>query len=125
MSLDGTTILEISLGGPAYTSRQLSVGDVILKVNDTSVTASNVHSLLQGSDVPGSPLMITAGKGGAKVHSVIILRSAFDFVWLILVCTISGSPGQRKDHSDGYGRSQEQSADVHTLGITAGNPFIC
>lgn len=70
-ALSGSTVSEISIGGPAYTSRQLSVGDVILEVDNIQATEANINHLLRGCDVPGSPVMIMAAKGGVQVFDCI------------------------------------------------------
>ena len=70
-ALSGSTVSELSIGGPAYTSRQLSVGDVILEVDNIQATEANINHLLRGCDVPGSPVMIMAAKGGVQVFDCI------------------------------------------------------
>ena len=57
----------IVVGGPAYNSKLLSRGDVILKVNDVAVTQSNIYDLLVGEDIPGSYVDISVAKGGLQV----------------------------------------------------------
>jgi C-terminal processing protease CtpA/Prc len=63
----GTMIDNLVVGGPAYNSRQLHHGDVILKVDGVPVTQTNIHEVMVGSDIPGSPILLTVARGGAKV----------------------------------------------------------
>jgi S1-C subfamily serine protease len=55
------------VGGPAYNSRQLHHGDVIVKVDGIPITASNIHEVMVGDDVPGAPVVVSVARGGPKV----------------------------------------------------------
>ena len=65
----GTMIDNLVVGGPAYNSRQLHRGDVVLKVDGQPVTQTNIHDAMVGSDVPGSPVVVSVARGGPKVPS--------------------------------------------------------
>ena len=65
--LNGTTVLDTVIGGPGYNSRQLAAKDVILKIDGVPVTAANINSVMTGTDIPGSPVMLTVAKGGFEV----------------------------------------------------------
>ena len=62
LTLKGATIAGIIIGGPAFMSGQLSIGDVIVMVDRRVVTSDNLHDLLVGSDEPGSTVTITVIK---------------------------------------------------------------
>jgi S1-C subfamily serine protease len=64
--LSGTTIDNIVVGGPAYNSKLLARGDVILKVNNVPANSTNIYDLLIGDDRPGSTAVIHVSKGGLK-----------------------------------------------------------
>ena len=66
----GTMIDNLVVGGPAYNSRQLHHGDIILKVDGIPVTQANIHEVLVGHDMPGSPVVLSVVRGGAKVRAV-------------------------------------------------------
>ena len=63
----GTTVDNLVVGGPAYNSRQLHRGDVIVKVNGNAITQANIHDIMVGDDMPGAPVVVTVARGGAKV----------------------------------------------------------
>jgi C-terminal processing protease CtpA/Prc len=64
--LSGTTIDNLVVGGPAYNSKQLARGDVILQVNNIPATKANIYELLVGDDRPGSTVVINVSKGGLQ-----------------------------------------------------------
>ncbi len=66
--LSGTTIDNIVVGGPAFNSKQLARGDVILQVNGIPATPANIYDLLVGDDRPGSTVVISVSKGGLQVR---------------------------------------------------------
>ena len=47
----GTTVDDLILGGPAYNSKKLAQGDVIIKVDSVEATEENINDLLIGKDV--------------------------------------------------------------------------
>ena len=49
--LHGTTVDDLILGGPAYNSKKLAQGDVIIKVDSVEATEENINDLLIGKDV--------------------------------------------------------------------------
>ena len=66
----GTMIDNLVVGGPAYNSRQLHHGDIILQVDGIPVTQTNIHDVMVGKDMPGSPVVLSVARGGAKVRLV-------------------------------------------------------
>ena len=66
--LSGTTIVDTVPGGPGFNSRQLVPGDVILKIDGVSVTASNISTALIGNDITGTPVVLSVAKGGLEVY---------------------------------------------------------
>jgi hypothetical protein len=52
------------LGGPAWKSKLLKIGDEIVKVNGIRADRANIHELLIGDDVPGSSVSITLKTDG-------------------------------------------------------------
>ena len=64
----GTMIDNLVVGGPAYNSRQLHHGDIILKVDGIPVNQNNIHEIMVGNDSPGSPMVVSVARGGPKVH---------------------------------------------------------
>lgn len=67
--IHGTTIENTVMGGPAYNSKQIDRGDVILKIDGKTATSDNVKDLLVGKDVPGSNVTIMIAKGSSQVNS--------------------------------------------------------
>ena len=66
--IHGTTIETTVMGGPAYNSKQIDPGDVILRVDGENATADNIKDLLVGEDLPGSSVTIALAKGGPQVY---------------------------------------------------------
>lgn len=62
LSMKGSTIAGLIVGGPSFLCGQLNVGDIIVQVDGTPVTTDNLHQLLLGDDQPGSSVTITAMK---------------------------------------------------------------
>lgn len=64
------------VGGPAYNSRHLDKGDVVVEIDGNAVTSDNLSQLLVGCDVAGSAVTITVKKGGktGAKKSVTLLR---------------------------------------------------
>jgi hypothetical protein len=65
--IHGTTIEATVMGGPAYNSKQIDPGDVILRVDGENATADNIKELLVGEDLPGSSVTVALAKGGPQV----------------------------------------------------------
>jgi S1-C subfamily serine protease len=57
--LKGSVIESIVIGGPAFNSSMLEVGDVILGVDGSKVTEENIVSTLIGDDRPESNVILT------------------------------------------------------------------
>lgn len=51
--LKNCTIDKLVIGGPAWKSRALKIGDEIVKVDGTPVSSASIHDLLIGDDNPG------------------------------------------------------------------------
>ena len=66
----GTMVDNLVVGGPAYNSRQLHHGDVIVKVDGIPITAANIHEVMVGDDIPGAPVVVSVARGGAKVFPI-------------------------------------------------------
>jgi hypothetical protein len=62
--LNCCTIDRLVLGGPAWKSKLLKIGDEIVKVNGIRADRANIHELLIGDDVPGSSVSITLKSDG-------------------------------------------------------------
>ena len=73
--LNGRTINNLAEGGPAYKSKQLDKGDVILRVDGHDVTLESCPDALVGNDVPGSSVTLTVQKGSGpdEVHGIVCL----------------------------------------------------
>jgi C-terminal processing protease CtpA/Prc len=54
--LKNCTIDKLVLGGPAWKSKALKIGDEIVKVDGTAVSSASIHDLLIGDDKPGTLL---------------------------------------------------------------------
>ena len=66
--INGTTVDNLLVGGPAYSCMKLAQGDVILKVDSVEATEANIVELLVGNDLPGTPMEIVVAKGGIQVY---------------------------------------------------------
>ncbi len=62
ITLDGNCIRSLDPGGPAYTSKRLHVGDIILEVDGKKATENNICQLMLGNDKPGHPVLLTVAK---------------------------------------------------------------
>jgi len=65
--LNGATINNMVEAGPAFNSKQLDKGDVILKVDGEEVTLDSCPDALIGNDMPGSCLTVTVQKGSGPL----------------------------------------------------------
>ena len=72
--LNGATIDNTVVGGPAFNSKKISHGDVILKVNQESINDHNAIDIIVGDDIPGSVVQLTIAKGGRNVLSFVICK---------------------------------------------------
>jgi S1-C subfamily serine protease len=69
--MNGTTVDNVVVGGPADNSKQLARGDVILSIDGNEVRNENVLLAMKGNDVPGSSVDISIARGGLNVTSPI------------------------------------------------------
>jgi hypothetical protein len=67
LTLNGVEVIQTIIGGPAYTSRQIGKGDILLSVDGEPVTDQTVGNKLVGTDRPGDPVVVKVGKGGKTV----------------------------------------------------------
>jgi len=67
LELEGLTIDEVVIGGPAYASAELECGDVITRVDGEEVTADTVRPALVGCDVLGSAVTLTVISAAKQV----------------------------------------------------------
>jgi hypothetical protein len=75
--LNGLTISEVIVGGPAFNCRQLLVGDKILKVDGIAVdglTGEAIHAVLEGAHMPGSEILLTVYRQEEEVEETMLLR---------------------------------------------------
>jgi C-terminal processing protease CtpA/Prc len=72
----GTMVDNLVVGGPAFNSRQLQHGDIIVKVDGTPVTQANIHEMMVGNDIPGTPVLVSVTRGGPKVTAAAPPRPA-------------------------------------------------
>lgn len=54
------------VGGPAYNTKALKKGDVILEVDATPVDVERLHQALIGCDLPGSTVTLRVRKAGTR-----------------------------------------------------------
>ena len=74
--LNGMTIDNMIIGGPAYNSRVLDKGDVICKIDQMPVSLEELPHALLGSDVPGSSVVLTVRKISGRTLDVGLKRMA-------------------------------------------------
>ncbi len=67
MVLTGASVTKVTDGGPAQNSKQIAVGDVILKVDDNFVEDETIINILSANAVPGSTVKLCIAKGGPNV----------------------------------------------------------
>ncbi len=63
---------KVTEGGPAHTSQQIAIGDVILKVNGNFVKDETIIDILSANAVPGSTVQLYIAKGGPNVMYLFI-----------------------------------------------------
>jgi S1-C subfamily serine protease len=66
--MNGSTIDNVVVGGPAHNCSKLFRGDVIVKVDGNAVNDDNILEILVGDDVPGSAVQLGVAKGGKNVR---------------------------------------------------------
>jgi C-terminal processing protease CtpA/Prc len=69
--VNGTTVDNTVVGGPAFNSKQFCHGDVILAVNGVPATNDNLLDLLIGSDIPGTSVEIRVAKGHMQARKLV------------------------------------------------------
>jgi len=74
------TVENIVTGGPAYNSREFSVGDRIVAVDGVPVDSKSVYACMRGSDVVGSPVEVRVAKNGQAnaITSIKLTRADAD-----------------------------------------------
>ena len=77
--INGVTVDNTIVGSPAFNCKQITRGDVILRVDGIDATADNIIDLLVGSDIAGSSVEISLARGGAQV-SMQRLHSKFRLI---------------------------------------------
>jgi S1-C subfamily serine protease len=86
--MNGTMVDNTVVGGPAYNSKQLVHGDVILEVDGREAKNENIFELLIGCDIPGSTVDVKLAKGGSKVISAFLaqpIQSLLIILFMMLV----------------------------------------
>jgi C-terminal processing protease CtpA/Prc len=80
--VDGLTIDNMVIGGPAHNSGQLDRGDLIVAVDFKSVSEDNLQDLLVGQDIPSSSVTLTVIKSGSTTvtRDVVLTRMAIDSI---------------------------------------------
>ena len=80
--VDGLTIDNMVIGGPAHNSGQLDRGDLIAAVDFQPVSEETLQDLLVGQDVPSSSVTLTVIKAGSKTvtRDVVLTRMAVDAI---------------------------------------------
>jgi len=74
LMLSSTVVENLLIGSPALSSRQISKGDRIVKVDGLQVNEDNVHEALIGSDLPGSFVQLTLQTKDNKIKEVLLSR---------------------------------------------------
>ena len=60
--LNDLTVHNMVVGGPAYMSGQIEIGDTIVKVDGKEMSLDDYEEALVGCDVPGSKVQLTVRK---------------------------------------------------------------
>ena len=109
--LNGLTIDNMVVGGPAYNSGQLQQNDVISQIDGLPVSIENIHDALLGSDVPGSTVTITVRRGFREARPVAVEKP--DPLWF---AKSGGSlPGSFKDKIGSPSVQNSQSGSTHVV----------
>ncbi len=72
--LNGLTISEVIVGGPAFSCRQILVGDKILKVDGLAVNDLTIHDRIEGENMEGSEVLLTVYRQEEDVEETVLLR---------------------------------------------------
>lgn len=65
--LQGCTVDQLVVGGPAYNSGELDKGDEIVRVDGVAVDTDTLLKTLIGADAPGSTVTLHVHKGGPVI----------------------------------------------------------
>ena len=79
------------VGGPAYNSRQLHRGDVIVKVNGNAITQANIHDIMVGDDMPGAPVVVNVRMTRMATEEIYDRRRMFELFTSLKVCAFGKS----------------------------------
>ena len=72
--LSDLTIHNMVVGGPAFNSRLINIGDRIVAVDGQKVGLDNFEAALVGSDLPGSEVVLTVFRESEKIEKQVTLR---------------------------------------------------
>ena len=72
--LSDLTIHNMVVGGPAFNSRLINIGDRIVAVDGEKVGLDNFEAALVGSDLPGSEVVLTVFRESEKIEKQVTLR---------------------------------------------------
>jgi len=76
ITLDGVHIKSCLVGSPAHSCRRINVGDEIIHINETPVTADTVRAALIGKDIPGSMVCLHIKNQFGGTKQVLIQRTS-------------------------------------------------
>ncbi len=81
LELNGLIIKHVISGSPAHQSSQISEGDLILRIDHRQVTECDAIDALDGSNIPGSSVVVSVQKNGTgQVLDVILVRTVVEIV---------------------------------------------
>ena len=75
-------IENVMIGGPAYTSRNIFKGDIIVKVDGEFVheQVQDLKTLIVGDDIPGTSVTLTIKRGPGELVDVTLMRASTEDV---------------------------------------------
>jgi hypothetical protein len=119
--LIGRKVESIVPGGPAFHSRQISIGDNIIEIDGTATTEENIGDLILGGDEPGTPVSITIRKEDSKV-----LRGPFFVLSLqSAVAVISGRACSRPADQNGNRGVYRAPPTISSIADASGMRVTC
>jgi len=74
LMLNDLTIHRMVVGGPAFTSRQLQLGDRVVSVDGSAVGLDDYEAALVGSDIPGTEVILTVHRESEDAEIDVSLR---------------------------------------------------
>ena len=93
--LNGLEIDSLVVGGPAFESKLLEKGDIILQIDKSSVSLDDIQQRLVGTDVPGSSIMLTIRKKSGRTIDVAlkkipasIIADQFRMLEMFAICKV-------------------------------------